>query len=443
MSAPPVRPRVAGDPSVEHLQRRVLRTLVIAQVLSGAGLAAGITVGALLAAELFDTAAAAGVPALLFTLGAGGAAVAIGGVSQRRGRRMGLAWGYAVGAVGAVGVVLASALESVPLLFVSLVVYGSGSAANLQARYAGADLAKPEARGRAAGIVLVATTLGAVAGPQLAHLSGNLVEGWGLTPLSGPFLVAGLAYAIGALVLTVWLRPDPLLTAIARNLASVPTVAETVGRTATEPVQEEVAPRWRRRVVVAVAALVGVQAVMVGVMTMTPVHMLAHGHTLQAAATVISLHVAAMYLPAPLSGWMVDRWGPARGTAGAGVVLVAASIVLAIASGTDTVAMTAGLILLGGGWSLGVAAGTKVLSVVPPLEVRARLQGRADFFVAAAGAAGGAISGVVVGVANYAMLAWFAAAVAAAVVLLAAAIRHPVHTVNSDGAGVPTSDVMA
>uniref|UniRef100_UPI0025C2776B MFS transporter n=1 Tax=Demequina sp. TaxID=2050685 RepID=UPI0025C2776B len=401
--------------------------------------AAGVTVGALLAAELFDSKAAAGVPALLFTMGAGGAAVVIGGISQRRGRRVGLAWGYAVGAAGAAGVVAASALESIPMLFVSLVIYGAGSAANLQARYAGADLAKPAARGRAAGIVLVATTAGAVAGPQLAHVSGSLVEGWGLTPLSGPFLVAGVAYAVGAVVLSVWLRPDPLLTALALRIApSTDAIARGPGED-TPPVTDVAPPRWRRSVVIAVAALVGVQAVMVGVMTMTPVHMVAHGHSVQTAAVVVSFHVAAMYLPAPLSGSLVDRWGSAWAFAGSGLVLVMASVVLALAPGTHAVAMGVGLILLGGGWSLGVAAGTKVLSVVPPLEVRARLQGRADFFVASAGAAGGGVAGVIVSASDYALLSWLAGAVAAAVVLLAVAIRYPVPPAKVDAADRATT----
>jgi MFS family permease len=139
-----------------------------------------------------------------------------------------------------------------------------------------------------------------------------------------------------------------------------------------------------------------------------------------------------MYLPAPLSGSIVDRWGPTRAFASAGLVLVAASVVLALAPGTNAVAMGVGLILLGGGWSLGVAAGTKVLSVVPPLEVRARIQGRADFFVASAGAAGGGISGIIVSGSSYALLAWVASAVAVAVVLLAAAMRQPASPAHSD-----------
>lgn len=418
MTAPSEAAPTGGSTEREIAQRAVLRTLIIAQVLSGAGLAAGVTVGALLAAEMLESTSAAGVPALLFALGAGGSAVAIGAMSQRRGRRVGLAWGYAAGAVGAVGVVMAAAIDSVPVLFASLLVYGAGSAANLQARYAGADLAPPSRRARASAVVLVATTVGAVLGPQLAEASGSLVEPWGLSALTGPFAVAALAYGVGAAVLALWLRPDPLLLAL--RLGARPADAPPVDADEDSDLGE---PRWRPRVVGAIAAMVGTQAVMVGVMTMTPVHMTAHGHTLSAAATVISLHVAAMYLPAPLSGFVVDRWGVVPTVVAASVTLAAAAATLALAPGESLVPIAIGLTLLGLGWSLGIVAGTQVLSTAPPLANRARLQGRADFFIAASSAAGGGASGVIVAGSSFAALAWGGVAVAVAVALVAPSLR--------------------
>ena len=196
-------------------QPRVLRVLAAAQILSGAGLAAGITVGALLARDMLDSTSLAGMPAMLFTVGSAGAAIGIGRLSQRRGRRVGLAAGYLTGAVGSAGVVLAAVLDSVPLLFAALFIYGAGTAANLQARYAGADLAAPHRRGRAVAIVLVATTVGAVAGPNVAGAMGRWAQVWGIPSLAGPFVLAGVAYAVGAAVLWTLLRPDPLV--LARN----------------------------------------------------------------------------------------------------------------------------------------------------------------------------------------------------------------------------------
>ena len=124
-------PRAVVEPSA---QRRTLVILVCAQVLSGAGLAAGITVGALLAQDMLGTTSLAGLPTALFTIGSAVAALTIGRISQRAGRRPGLAVGYLTGAVGSLGVVVAAALDNVPLVFVALFVYGSGTATNLQAR---------------------------------------------------------------------------------------------------------------------------------------------------------------------------------------------------------------------------------------------------------------------------------------------------------------------
>src|SRR4029453_10022527 len=170
-------------------QRRTLAVLLLAQILSGAGLAAGITVGALLAEEMLGSSRFAGLPTVFFTIGSAAAAVGVGGVSQNLGRRAGLSAGYLTGALGSLGVVVAASFDNVVLLFASLLVYGAGVATNLQARYAGADLAAPSRRGRAVSIVLVATAVGAIIGPNLANVTGSLAIEVGIPPLAGPFLL--------------------------------------------------------------------------------------------------------------------------------------------------------------------------------------------------------------------------------------------------------------
>ncbi|WP_307793910.1 MFS transporter [Actinotalea soli] len=379
-------------------QRRTLAVLVLAQVLSGAGLAAGITVGALLAQEMLGATSLAGLPVALFTLGSAGAAVAVGRVSQRAGRRAGLALGYATGALGAAGVVLAAALDSVPLLFAAFVVYGAGTATNLQARYAGADLAAPSRRGRALSTVLVATTAGAVVGPNLVTVMGDVALGWGIPALAGPFVLAGAAYAAAGLTLGVLLRPDPLL--LARSLAaSAQARAHAAGTTTPTEV-----PARPRVVALAGSVMVVTQLVMVAIMTMTPIHMQAHGHDVGATGLVIAIHVGAMYLPSPLAGWLVDRVG-ARVVAGlAGVTLLASGLVAALTPVRSLVGLAAALALLGLGWSLGLVSGTAMLADELPLSTRARTQGSVDLTIAVAGAGAGMASGFVVASTSFATL---------------------------------------
>ncbi|WP_277213396.1 MFS transporter [Isoptericola croceus] len=400
-------------------QHRTILVLVLAQVLSGAGLAAGITVGALLAADMLGATRYAGLPAALFTAGSAAAALAVGRLSQRWGRRAGLTVGYLTGAIGAAGVVLAAVLDDVALLFVAFAVYGAGTATNLQARYAGADLASPERRGRAVSTVLVATTVGAVAGPNLVGVMGDLAGAWGIPPLAGPFVLGGVAYAAAGIVLWVLLRPDPLLLARERAAAeqdvmrAVPVGLPTepgagTAETTTAPTTDLAEPtdrQVRRTVLLAGTIMVLTQGVMVAIMTMTPVHMGHHGHAVATAGFVIAVHVGMMYLPSPLSGWLTDRYGPVRVAVAAAATLLAAGLVSALVPPSSVVGLAVGLGLLGLGWSLGLVSGTALLTTSVPLATRARTQGSVDLAVALSGAAGGLGSGFVVASSSFAVLA--------------------------------------
>lgn len=378
-------------------QRRNLAVLVGAQILSGAGLAAGVTVGALLAQDMLETTVWAGVPSALFTIGSAAAAVAIGGMSQRAGRRAGLTLGYATGALGSLGVVAAAVLDNVVLLFACLFIYGAGTAANLQARYAGADLSSPHRRGRAISTVLVATTVGAVAGPNLVTVMGGLATSWGIPRLAGPFIMSGLAYTLAALALWVLLRPDPLLLAreLAAELSSFRGDSEPAEPPRTSP----------DTVMLGAAIMVVTQLVMVAIMTMTPVHMQHHGHSLGAAGMVIAVHVGAMYLPSPLTGLLVDRVGARTVGAAAALTLVAAGLIAALVPDASIIGLTVALALLGVGWNLGLISGTTIVTDATPLASRARTQGIIDLFVALAGAAGGLASGLIVAAVNFGFLA--------------------------------------
>ncbi|CAN5769452.1 MFS transporter [soil metagenome] len=383
-------------PSRQRLQRRVLTVVVCSQVLGGAGLAAGVTVGALLAKDMLGSTALAGLPAALFTGGSAVAALLVGRVSQRFGRRSGLSLGYLIGALGSAGVALAAIIDSVWLLLPALTVYGSGVATNLQARYAAADLAEPRQRGRAVSIVLVATTAGAVAGPSLVGATGDVAAAVGAPPLSGPFALAGLAYGLAAVVLVAFLRPDPLPTARRSE-------AEAVRDCAVCDLAAQVTSR--RTVGVAASAMVLTQAAMVAVMTMTPVHLMAHGHSLDTVGAVIAVHIASMYLPSPLTGWLADAVGRGPVLVGSAVVLVAVGLVAALADPGSVLLLGLALGLLGLGWNLGLVGGTALLTDATSLADRARTQGGVDLAIALAGATASIASGGIVAAAGYPQLA--------------------------------------
>ncbi|GLY15915.1 tetracycline resistance protein [Kineosporia sp. NBRC 101677] len=374
----------------QALYRRSLTVVVISQVFGGAGLAAGITVGALLAQDMLGGEGAAGLPTALFTLGSALAAFGVGRFSQREGRRVGLALGFLIGAVGALGIVLAAVVENPVLLFFSLFVYGAGTATNLQARYAATDLADAQNRATAVSIALVSTTFGAVAGPNLVEPLGDLAEALNLPALTGPFLLGGVAYAVAGLVLYTFLRPDPLLVARALAQPSAAPQASGAGR--------------GRGVVVGAAIMVITQIAMVAIMTMTPVHMRHHQHGLGEVGFVIGMHVGAMFLPSLVTGRLVDRLGRITMAVAAAGTLLAAGLVAALAPGDSLPVLTVALVLLGLGWNFGLISGTAlIIDSTAPAE-RAATQGSVDVLIAIAGASGGALSGIVVDRSSYAVL---------------------------------------
>jgi MFS family permease len=380
------------------LYKRTLIIVVLSQIFGGAGLAAGITVGALLAKDMLGTDTVAGLPTALFTLGSAGAALVVGRLSQRYGRRAGLASGFLTGGIGAIGVIIAAVTNNIYLLFAALLVYGAGSATNLQARYAGTDLASAKQRATAVSIAMVSTTFGAVAGPNLVDVMREFALSVGVPALSGPFILAAAAYIVAGLILLFFLRPDPFV--VARAIA----LAERNARVSRREFIEEEEATDKRGIAVAALIMVLTQMVMVAIMTMTPVHMGRHGHGLSAVGMVIGFHIGAMYLPSLLTGVLVDKIGRAAMAVASGVTLLASGVMAAVAPGESMLWITLALILLGLGWNFGLISGTALLVDATNPTNRAKMQGTIDVMVALSGASGGMLSGMVVANSSFAFL---------------------------------------
>ncbi|GIJ45925.1 hypothetical protein Val02_28110 [Virgisporangium aliadipatigenens] len=520
---------VQSEPLVDvsRVQRRAVGLLVCTQIIGGIGVAIGITVGALLAADLGGS-AASGLASSAAVIGGGTLAVPATRLMRVGGRRPGLVFAYLVGALGAVIVVAGAGLGSLPVVILGMALFGGGSTANLQARYAAVDLATPATRGRQLSIVVAATTVGAVSGPNVAALADRAVHGWGIREYAGPFAFSAMAFGLAAGLLFLLMRPDPLRVAREVAAASAPpagasdaalsagalpvggasgagfpggaspvggaavvggassvggasglggaassvggasglggapeagrvgggavvsddavAVGEAAGRGGAAASGGAVASGgaavsggaertdglavgWR---VVAgnpaarlgMAAVAVAHLVMVGVMSMTPVH-LGHGihdreRVLTVVGFVLSMHIVGMYAFAPVMGWLTDRVGR-RPVIVTGVALLLAACAVAGTAGFHTARLTVGLALLGLGWSAATVAGSTLLSESVALAVRPAAQGLNDLVMGIAGAAAGALSGVVLEYSGYPTLALIAAI--AALPLLAQAAR--------------------
>ncbi len=373
------------------LQRKVLGVLIAGQVLGGIGMGATLSLGALLAAQLSGSNAWSGMAATMSTLGAALVAVPLARLAQARGRRRSLAGGALVAGSGATLAITAAALHSFPLLLLALMLLGVGSATNLQARFAATDLAGTRFRARDLSIVVWSTTIGAVLGPNLFGPGEAVGHTLGLPPMTGAFAFSLLATVGAAVVYTVGLRPDPLLTALA---------SRSVESAASRPRGGLAILRTNRSARYAVVVVALSQATMVALMSMAPVQLRMHGATLTIVGFTISLHVAGMYALSPVFGWLADRLGRVPVVLIGQGVLLAALVIFWLASDSGS-AMIVGLILLGLGWSASVVAGSALVSEAVAATDRAALQGFSDLSMNAAGAVCGAAAGLVLGAIGY------------------------------------------
>ncbi len=386
---------------------------MISQVLAGVGVASGIAVGGLLAERLSGTVALAGFAQTSSVLGAGLWAIPLARLAGRRGRRWGLAAGYLLALLGTGLILLAAAVHLVPLLFVGTAAFGAATAAGLQARFAAAEVVGLRYRARALSVVMWATTLGSVAGPNLSELGSRFGRGLGIEPLTGPYLFSLVAFAGAAVVLSVGIAgrvpvdqdQDPArpVTPV-RATGLIPALRAGLRNPTTR---------------LAIVAVICSHTIMVGVMVMTPLHMTHHGMTLDLVGLVLSIHIFGMYGASPIMGWLTDRLGgPA--VIGIGVIIFAAALVLGgFADTTQGPVISLALGLLGLGWSAGMIGGSSLLASAVSDHDRVSLQGGTDALMNLAAAGSSALSGLVMGLAGFPALNVIAAVVAVPMAVLA------------------------
>ncbi|WP_043258568.1 MFS transporter [Streptomyces prunicolor] len=424
---------VAAD-QLPALRRRVSGVLITTQILGGLGVATGIALAAVLAKHVSGTESLSGLAPTATVTGTAVLSMPFAALMTARGRRPGLVLGYLVGALGAGVVVLAASIGSFPLLLCGMAGFGAASSANLQSRFAAADLAEPEQRARAISHVVWATTIGAVLGPNIAAPAGRSVSGLGIPAAAGPFLWAGGIFLVAAVVVGVLLRPDPLLTA--RALAPVEDRSPAARSLRAGFAAVAASPRAR----LALVTVAVVHTAMVSVMAMTPVELGHHGASIDLVGLVISGHIAGMYAFSPLMGRLSDRVGRLSGI-GLAVGLLACAAFLAGTAGGSHGRIALGLFVLGLGWSAGLVSGSALLTDSVPQPARAAAQGLSDLTMNTSAGIGGAVAGLVVAEASYGWLNLTAACLLiplAALALFTRSRKCPVSDASRRVAGKPS-----
>ncbi|MEY5153118.1 MAG: MFS transporter [Actinobacteria bacterium] len=371
------------------IQKKTLRTLVSGQVIAAASLASAVTVGAYVIQNILGADTAwSGIASATVTIGTAFMAQILSLVMMRKGRRVGLQSGYLAAFVGGVIAGVGAEKSHLVIFLVGLFLFGNGQASNLLSRYAATDLADVKTRASAMSRILFASTFGAVFGPILvvpAERVGESVFGW--HKYTGPWIFSACFFVFAAINVMVRLRPDPLEVSGGLKSQNVAGVQPPKFRIAMQAIIQSPSAK------IAIFAMVVSQVTMVAVMTMTPVHLKAHGHE-GVSPFVISLHIAGMYAFSPWVGKYCDRKGRYSAIAVGSILLISATVFAALA-GESALLLFPALWLLGVGWSFGLIGGSNLLVDSVPLESRVQVQGTADFLMSLCGGIAGFSSGFI------------------------------------------------
>lgn len=397
---------LASDIDVPALQRRVRNVLVLGQIMAGLGMGATLSMGAILAGRLSGSDAWSGMAASVATLGAALAAIPLARLAARYGRRVSLTTGALIASSGAVVTITAVIQAWFPLLLAGLMLIGVATAVNLQSRFAATDLAAPATRGRDLSVVVWATTVGAVSGPNLLVPGEALGRYLGLPELAGPFVFTLIAKLLAAVVYIVGLKPDPLKLAGELSSGTLKAGVGGIARVVDNPVMAKTA-------IIATALS---HATMVSVMAMTPVHLVNHGASLAIVGFTISLHIAGMYALSPVFGMIADKFGRIS-TILLGQAILALSLAFTGFGAENEIAVVVGVVLLGLGWSASTVAGSTLLTESTSIDERASRQGVSDLLMSGSGAVGGALAGVALALMGYSGLSFAALALVVSVLI--------------------------
>ena len=389
--------------STQDIQKRTINVLATTQILSGVGVAGTVAAGSLLVSSISNSETLAGLAGSTAVLGAAAMAIPLSKLTQRGGRRLGLSVGYTVGLIGAAFAIFGGSQRILIAMLFGTFLVGAASASGYQARFAATDLADDSNRSRQLSYVVWGSTVGAVTGPNLMGPSGALAESLGLPTLVGPYILALITLGMGALVIWLFLKPDPYLTAANLRPQSEERHELLSARKTLELIRQNPTALF------AIAAIAFGHVAMVSVMVMTPIHMAHVDVTLTVIGLVISIHIVGMYAFSPIVGSLSDRLGRRWVIQLGVIILLAACLISGLADPHNSIQLGFGLFLLGLGWSCTLIAGSALLSEAVETELRPSSQGASDLLMNLMGAGGGAMAGVVIGTLGYGWLCLFAA----------------------------------
>lgn len=299
-----------------------------------------MTLSSVIGHQLSRDAGLATLPIALTVLGTLAGLGPAAWLMKRKGRRFGFVTGTFIGIAGGSLTVLGLLSGSFVLFSAGHLFIGCQQGSFQYLRFAAAEAVPAERKATAISWVLSGGIAAAFLGPWLAYFGRS-----GLSE-NGPALVYSILvglYVLSVLLLFL-LPPLPSVTPAAGGEPSRP-----LGRIVLGPL-----------FVATLAVSTTAYALMVMLMTATPLAMNTHGHHSGDTSLVIQWHVLGMFVPSFFTGRLIKAWGE-RPVIFWGAVLLATGMPIAFL-GASLVHFIASLILLGMGWNFMYIGATSLLT---------------------------------------------------------------------------------
>ncbi|MBU3035499.1 MFS transporter [Tritonibacter mobilis] len=342
----------------DHIAKRNVLILVLAQAFLGAQMPMIFIVGGLAGQSLATNPCLATLPISLIVAGSMLSATPISAIMQRYGRRAGFAIGATGGALGGLIGGYGLYLGSFPVFLVGSALTGIYMSAQGFYRFAAADTASDSFRPKAISYVMAGGLLSAIVGPQLVKATSDAF----VIPFLGTYLAVIAVNVLGVGLFAFLRIPRP----------EAPKEDAPIGRSRWELLKTPT-------IAVAVICAMVSYALMNLVMTSTPLAVVGCGFSQNTAADVVTSHVLAMYVPSFFTGHLIARFGVEK-VVGAGLVILAGAGAVAL-QGVDLGNFFIALILLGVGWNFGFIGATTMLAGAHEAHERGRMQGLNDLLV--------------------------------------------------------------
>lgn len=378
----------------EQTRKRLIGTLFAGNAIASTAYIGIATVSTLIAEQITGSTSVSGLAPTVGTFGIAAGAAGLSWSSSKIGRRPSFTIGFSLAVVGSVLAIASIALDSLAILLVGMLIMGSGRSVTQLARYAAGDMRTHENRAKAIGIIVWASTFGAIFGPLLIGPTSTLAATAGFDELVGPVSVAVIGFSIAAVLMFVGLRPDPMSLVVDDEHGNVKSGPSSFAQMLSS-----------HTVQLSVTAIVISQVVMVLIMVMTPIHIRANDGPLSAVGWVMMAHAVGMFAIAPVTGFLISRFG-ARVMIGSavGVFLISCGIAVTASSASIPV-LVVSMFGVGVAWNFGFVAGSTLLQDGLNMQDRLKMQGFADSSAWISSGFAAALSGVILANTSYATLA--------------------------------------